>query len=41
MMSMKCIIRFISGFMWLRLKTIFGCFANENEISGSIKEEIC
>jgi len=37
---MKCVIRVLSGFMWLRLKTIGGCFANENEIMGSMKEEI-
>jgi hypothetical protein len=40
-MLMKCVIRVLSGLIWLRLKNIGGCFANENEITGSIKEEIC
>jgi len=41
MILIECVIRVLSGFMWLTLKTIGGCFANENEISESIKEGIC
>jgi hypothetical protein len=40
-MLIKCVIRALYGSMWLRLKNIGGCFANENGISESIKEEIC